>query len=118
MLPAIGSITTQANSRPCTLKVVFEHHGVLHDFGRHARARRVAKRRQAGAGLDEQRVGVAVVAALELDDFAAPGRAARQAQRAHRGFGPRADEPKLIDSRDDAQNFFDEFDLAFGGGAE
>ena len=45
----------------------------------------------ARAGLDQQRVGVAVIAALELDDqLVAAGGAARQAQRAHRRFGARA----------------------------
>ena len=45
--------------------------------GRHAGAGGVAEGGQARAGLDQQRVGVAVVAALELDDLAAAGGAAR-----------------------------------------
>ena len=59
--------------------VVFEHQRVLHHLGRHAGAGRVAEGGQARAGLDQQRVGMAVVAAFELDDLAAAGGAARQA---------------------------------------
>ena len=59
--------------------VVLEHQRVLHHLGRHAGAGRVAEGGQARAGLDQQRVGMAVVAALELDDLAAAGGAARQA---------------------------------------
>ena len=47
--------------------VVFEHQRVLHHLGRHAGAGRVAEGREARAGLDQQRVGMAVVAAFELD---------------------------------------------------
>ena len=67
--------------------VVLEHQSLGHDFRRHAGAGRVAESSQARSGLDQQRVGVAVVAALELDDLAAPGGAARQPQRAHAGLG-------------------------------
>ena len=76
MLPAIGSIITQAISSPCVGErrfelldvVVRQHQRVLHHLGRHAGAGRVAEGGQPRAGLDQQRVGVAVVAALELDD--------------------------------------------------
>ena len=54
---------------------------------------------QARAGLDQQRVGMAVVAALELDDLVAAGGAARQPQRAHRRLGARADQAHLLDRR-------------------
>jgi hypothetical protein len=105
MLPAIGSIITQAISRRAgeglfQLRdvVVLEHQRVLHHLGRHAGAGGVAEGRQARAGLDQQRVGVAVVAAFELDDLAAAGGAARQAQRAHAGFGAAADQAHLLDA--------------------
>ena len=107
MLPAIGSIITQAIASPCSANAASscstslygEHQRVLHDLGRHAGAGRMAEGRQARAGLDQQRVGVAVVAALELDDLAAAGGAARQAQRAHRRLGARADQAHLLDAR-------------------
>ena len=43
-----------------------------------------------GAGLGEQRVGVPVVAAGELEDAVALRRAARQPDRGHRGLGARS----------------------------
>ena len=107
MLPAIGSIITQAMSRAVQREgllelrevVVLEHQRVLHHLGRHAGAGRVAEGGQARAGLDQQRVGMAVVAALELDDLAAAGGAARQADRAHRRLGARADQAHLLHGR-------------------
>ena len=51
--------------------------------------RRDALRRQAGAGLGEQPVDVAVVGAGELDDRLAAGGGAREADRAHRRLGAR-----------------------------
>jgi hypothetical protein len=67
--------------------VVLQHQGVLHHLGRHAGAGGVAEGGQARAGLDQQGVGMAVVAAFELDDLAAAGGAARQADGAHAGLG-------------------------------
>ena len=49
---------------------------------------------------DQQAVGVAVIAALELDDVFAAGEAAGEADRRHGGFGAGADEAKLLDRRD------------------
>ena len=57
-----------------------------------ARAGRHAERHRARARLHQERVGVTVIAALELDDLVALGRRARDADRAHRRFGARADE--------------------------
>ena len=62
MLPAIGSITTQAifaavqanASSELGEVVVFEHQRVLHHLRRHAGTGRVAKSGQTGAGLDQQ----------------------------------------------------------------
>ena len=56
---------------------------------RNAGGARVAERERAGACLDEQRVGVAVVAAFELDYEAAPGEAAGEPDRGHGGLGAR-----------------------------
>ena len=48
---------------------------------------------------DEERVGVAVVAALELDDPVAAGRAAREPHRGHRRLGAGGHQPHLLDRR-------------------
>ncbi len=48
--------------------VVVEHQRVRRGVGGHARRAGVAERERAGARLHEQRVGVAVIAAFELDD--------------------------------------------------
>ncbi len=47
--------------------------------------------------LHEERVGVPVIAAFELDDLVAPCRRARDADRAHRRLGTRADEPDALE---------------------
>jgi hypothetical protein len=67
--------------------VVGEDHGVFGNAGRDAARRRVTEGQQAGAGLDQQAVGMAVVAALELDQDVAAGIATGQANGAHGGFG-------------------------------
>jgi hypothetical protein len=79
--------------------VVFQDQGVLHHLGRHAGAGRVAEGGQARAGLDQQRVGVTVVATLELDDCLAAGGAARQPDGAHAGLGARADQAHHLQTR-------------------
>ena len=53
----------------------------------------------AGAGLDQQGVGVAMVAALELDNAVAPGKAPRQADGAHGGLGARVDHAHHVHRR-------------------
>ena len=57
----------------------------------HARGVRHAEGQGAGAGLHQQAVGVAVVAAFELDDAVAPGVAAGQTDGAHGRLGAGAD---------------------------
>jgi hypothetical protein len=125
MLPAMASIITQASWLPCCAKalqlgdvVVLEHQRVLDHLGRHAGAGRVAEGGQARAGLDQQRVGVAVVAAFELDDLRPAGGAARQAQRAHRGLGAAADQAHLFDRGHEFDDGLGQFGLGLGGGAE
>ena len=98
--------------------VVLEDERVLDDRLRNAGAGRVAEGRETRARLDEQRIGVAVVAALELDDHVAAGGAARQAQRAHRCLGPRADQAHLLDARHEGDDCLGELDLALGRCAE
>jgi hypothetical protein len=65
--------------------------------GRDARRGRDPEGREPGARRREQRVGVAVVAARELEDAVAAGRAAREPERAHRRLRPGGDEPHLLD---------------------
>ena len=98
--------------------VVFQHQGVLHHLGRHTGAGGVAKGGQAGAGFHQQRVGVAVVTAFELDDLLAAGGATRQAYGAHAGFGARADQAHHLDAGHEFDDFFGQFHLTFGGRAK
>ena len=71
--------------------VVGQRQGEVGQAAGHARRGRHAEGQRATAGLDQERVAVAVVAAFELDDLAAPGRAARQPDRRQRGLGPGVD---------------------------
>mmetsp|Transcript_9625 Transcript_9625/g.22391 ORF Transcript_9625/g.22391 Transcript_9625/m.22391 type:complete len:286 (+) Transcript_9625:1897-2754(+) len=98
--------------------VVFEDDRVGRRAGRDAGAGRVAEGGQARASFHEQRVGVAVVAALELDELGPAGGAAGQADGAHRRFGARADEAHLVDAGHQLQDLFGQLDLALGGRAE
>ena len=61
---------------------------------------------------------MAVVAALELDDHVAPGKAARQADRAHRGFGAGGHQAHHVHARHALDQQFGQFDLAFRRRAE
>ncbi len=79
--------------------VVVEHERVHRRLGRHARRARLAERERARSRFHEQRIGVAVIAAFELDDLRAAGEAAREPDRAHRRFGARAHEPHLLERR-------------------
>ena len=107
MLPATGSTMMQAISSPTGREqllhlgavVVGERQRLRGQLFRHAGRGRHAERERARAGLDQQRVGVAVIAALELDDLVAAGEAARQADRAHGRFGARADHAHQLDRR-------------------
>jgi len=78
--------------------VVVEHDGLCRHFGRYAGRGRVAEGECAGAGLHQQEVGMAVVAAFELDEFAAPGETARQTDRAHGRLGAGRHQPHLLDA--------------------
>ncbi|MCY1429020.1 hypothetical protein D9M71_449230 [compost metagenome] len=65
--------------------------GVFGEGRWHARGVRHAEGQGAGTGFHQQAVGVAVVAALELDDAVATGEAAGQTDGAHGRFGAGAD---------------------------
>jgi hypothetical protein len=81
--------------------VVGERDGVLGQRRRHARRSRHAQGQRTGAGLHQQRVGVAVVTALELDDLVAAREAARQTDGTHGRLRPRADEAHQLDGGHD-----------------
>lgn len=103
--------------------VVLQHERVARDFGRHAGrrrciARRIRKREQAGAGLHEQAVGMAVVAAFELHDLVAACEAARETQRAHGRLGARGHQPHLFDGRHETADFLGHDHFGFGRRAE
>ena len=66
--------------------VVFEHKRVFGDGGRNARGRGIAEGEEPGARLHEKRIGVAVVAALELDDAVAAREAACKTNGGHARF--------------------------------
>ena len=58
---------------------------------------------------------MAVIAAFEFQDEAAAGEAARQAQRAHGGFGAGADQPHHFHARHQLDQQFGDLDFRFGG---
>ena len=79
---------------------------------------RMAVGKRAGAGLDEQRVTVPVVAAGELDDLVALGEAARQADGRHRRLGAAAAHPDLLDRWEEGDDELGHLDLIGIGRAE
>src|SRR5699024_1860884 len=87
-------------------------------FFRYTGRRWIAKREQTRAGLDEQAVGMAVVAAFKLDDFWPTGGPARQADGAHGGLGSGTDQAHLLHGRHQCGDSFGKFDFAFRGGAK
>src|SRR5690606_12241865 len=98
--------------------VEFQRQGVRDELRRHTRGAGVAERQQAGAGFDQQAVGVTVVAALEVDDLGAAGGAASQADGRHGGFGAGADEANFFQGRQAFDQGFGQLDFSAGGGAE
>ena len=85
---------------------------------RDAGARRHAERRQARARLHQKLIGVAVIAAFELDDLLAPRVRPRHADRAHRRFGAGAHEAHALDRRHHRSHELAELDLERGWRAE
>ena len=125
-LPTTGSTMTQAISSGRAAKtalyriqvVVGEREGVHRGLGRDACGAGDAERRYAAAGLDQHGVGVAVVAALELDDEVSACESASETDRRHAGLGAGADEAKLFDRREAACDQFGEVSLGRDGGSE
>ena len=69
-------------------------------------------------GAHEERVGVAVVAALELDDLRTPGEAAGQPDRRHHRLGARGHQAQPPHRGDPRHDLLGQQHLALGGGAE
>ena len=67
---------------------------------RHTRRPRNAKRRHAATSLHQQRVGMAVIAALKLDHKRPPRKPARQPYRRHASLRARAHKPQLLNRRE------------------
>ena len=85
---------------------------------RHAGAVGLAVRERAAAGVDEQRIDVAVIAAVELDDLVASGEAARQPDARHRRLGAAVHHPHLFDRRHPAADQFRHLHFERIGNAE
>ena len=79
-----------------------------------SRRRGRAVRQGSAACFHQQAVDVAVVAAGEFHDPIATCKTTSHADRAHRGFGPRADHPHLFNRGDRLDDHLGEFRLGFG----
>lgn len=98
--------------------VVFEDECMLGDGGRNACGRGIAEGEKTRARLHEERVRVAVVAALELDDAVAAREAAGESNGGHARFRAGAHEAHLFHRGNEARDLFGDFNLGAGGGAE
>ncbi len=87
-------------------------------IGWHAGRIGLAKGQRARAGLHQQPVGVAVVAAIEFDEHVATRCGPGQAQCGHGGFGAGGDEADQIDTWKRLLDQVSEFDFGLGGCAE
>ena len=76
------------------------------------------ERGEPGPRTREEGVGVAVVAAGELDHAVAAGERPGQPDRRHRRLGARRDEAHELDRREGVGDLLGQLDLALGGGAE
>ena len=126
MLPTTGSTITAAILSPRVRErrstAAIELNGsamvVSANACGHARGIGDAQRRHAGAGLHQQRIDVAVIAAFELDGQVAPGESARHAQRAHGGFGAGVHQAHHLHRRHGLRDQLRQLDFALGGRAE
>jgi hypothetical protein len=98
--------------------VVVENQGVSGEIGGNASRTRIAESQHPRAGLHQQAVRMAVIAAFELDQQIAPGEAARQADRAHRRFGPGAHQADHFERGQQGAQELGHLDLALGRRAE
>ena len=98
--------------------VVVQDERVLCDVFGHAGGTGIAERERTGPSLDQQAVGMAVVAAFELHDLGAPGIAACEPDRGHRCLGPRRHQPHHFDRWHERAEQLRELDLRLGRCAE
>ncbi len=82
--------------------VVIQHQRLRGHLRRYARRRRIAEGQGAGTGLHQQEIGMAVIAAFELDDLAAAGVSPREANRAHGRLGAGRHQPHFFKTRQQA----------------
>ena len=92
--------------------------GVHCGFGGDACRAGDAESGDAAAGFDEHGVGVAVVAAFELDDEVAAGESAGKTDGGHAGFGAGGDEAELLDGREAVSDELGEIGFGCDGGSE
>ena len=83
----------------------------LRRSARDARTVGLARGRKAGAGFDEHRIGMSVVAALEFHNKFAPREAARDAQRREHGLRARRNHAHHLDARDERADELRHLDL-------
>ena len=76
-----------------------QHHRMLRERRRHTRAVRIAKRQRARPRLHQQRIRMAVIAAVELDDFVALRETPRQPDGGHRRFRAGIAHPHFLHAR-------------------
>ena len=87
-------------------------------FFEYARRSWYAERRHAGSRLHQQRIGVAVITALEFHDVLASGICARQADGRHCGFGTGTHEAHHLDGRKRLGHEFCQFSFCRSGSSE
>ena len=80
--------------------VVGKNDRVLRECGGNASAVGIAERQRAGTGFDQQRVSVAVIAAVELNDLVAFGKTAGEANGGHAGLGAGIAHAHFFNARD------------------
>ncbi len=118
MTQAMSAPISPNSCRTWPTVVVRERQRVRGEFGRHAGRGRHAERQHAGAGLHQQRIRMAVIAALELHDLLPAGEAARETDRAHRRLGARTAHAHELDRRHQLDDLAGDDRLDFGGCAE
>ena len=104
--------------RECRKIIIFRDERIGGGAGRDTGRIGIALRERAGAGLHEERVDVAVVAARELDDLVAARVTTSEADGGHGGFGATVGHTDLLHRRDAGQDQFGHLDLEGVGGAE
>ena len=126
MLPATGSTMSAAISSPRSANRVVNDSTSLYSTSSVSAVVALVtpglsgsdEREHAAAGRRKERVGVAVVAADELDDLLALREATGHAHGAHRGLGAGVDHAHHLDRRHGLADEARQLDLELGGRAE